>query len=167
MTKEKMYRLISECWDWLNAEMGTSFSVSDVPVEFFFHCSDNLAHPYCITHWKNLSDGSKEIQQFEVHVIQDRAWWQTYTRKSAYLSANMIQVSPEAGFQFQVVHELTHVFEQWKDQDPIKGGEVTTTRNEIKFAFDNYYSYYKQCKPLINKNIQPKDERIQAIKCVN
>lgn len=70
--------------------------------------------------------------------------WYTYIRKACRLAAVGIEVSRKFYLSITLVHEFTHYIQYREGR---KASEIETTKNEIEFARQFYYSeYYLELK---------------------
>lgn len=160
VTRGEYTDIIEFAWSWLMNEYGLNWKLKNLNIQFNFVTKSIATKPRA-----NIKIYKEGKPEFNIRIISDRKQWQTYAKKTTGMSAERINCSNYFAILIQLIHELTHVI-QYIHPEYNAGSEVGTTRNEFKFAYQHFFHYFKQCKPLIDKRKLPNYENREKPRCV-
>lgn len=141
------FRWVQQAWIWLcnqypNVEREDRFRYN---LCIIFHSRLSM-EGFDTPKFQVVRKGSK-LEYCKVHLIEDINYWKTYKRDEVGIYAPTTEVGQEFSIKVQAVHELTHFIQEVNGRDR---SESEATFNELKFVYENYFSYFKKCKVIEN-----------------
>jgi len=158
---KKQHYWVESAWEWLIEEY-PNVDYSDLlknELSWHFH-QRRVAKGYdkarCTVRWVKYQE---EINSVYIFLIDDITVWSTYRLKAVGMYAPTMRVSERFALRVQAVHEFTHYIQAMQGRD---FQETEAVFNEIKFAFDTNFDYFKNCKVLMDQRYNINED----IKCI-